>query len=171
MISATNDNLSDAVRNGRFREDLYYRLDVFPIALPPVRRRQGDIPMLVDYYLKQFNAAYRTNICGISPECINLLESYDWPGNVREIKNVLHRAAVMCTGEVLLPNHLPNRLISENHQPPILTIPIGTTMQEVEQQMIAQTMKWANDNRQRTAAILGISRRTIYNKIGKYGLQ
>ena len=170
MISATNENLDEAVPNGRFREDLYYRLDVFRIALPPVRHRQGDVPLLVDYYLKQFNEAYRTNIRGMSPECINLLESYTWPGNVREIKNVLHRAAVMCNGEVLLPNHLPNRLISKNHEPPMLTIPVGTPMQEVEQRMIAQTMKWTKHNRQRAAAILGISRRTLYNKIAKYGL-
>ncbi len=170
MISATNENLDEGVRSGRFREDLFYRLDVFPIALPPVRRRQGDVPLLVDYYLKQFNQAYQTHISGISPGCINLLESYNWPGNVREIKNVLHRAVVMCTGEVLLPNHLPKRFITEDHGPPALTIPVGTSIEEVEQQMIAHTLKWTRHNRQKAAAMLGISRRTLYNKIAKYGL-
>jgi len=170
LISATNDNLDEAVRTGRFREDMFYRLDVFRIALPTVRDRKGDVPLLVDYYLKQFNEANQTNILGISPECINRLESYDWPGNVREIKNVLHRAVVMCNGEVLLPSHLPKRLVSEGHEPPTLTIRVGATMQEVEREMIAQTLKWTNNNRQLSAALLGMSRRTLYNKIAKYSL-
>jgi len=170
MISATNENLDEAVRSGRFREDLFYRLDVFPIALPPVRHRQGDVTLLLDYYLKQFNEVHQTNIHGMSPECINLLESYHWPGNVREIKNVLHRAVVMCNGEVLLPQHLPKRLISGVHEPPVMTIPVGSTMQEVEKKMISQTLKWTGHNRQQAAALLGISRRTLYNKIAKYSM-
>ena len=170
LISATNDNLDEAVRTGRFREDMFYRLDVFRIALPPVRDRKGDVPLLVDYYLKQFNEANQTNILGISPECINRLDSYDWPGNVREIKNVLHRAVVMCNGEVLLPSHLPKRLVSEGHDPPTLTIRVGTTMQEVEKEMVTQTLNWTNHNRQLSAALLGMSRRTLYNKIAKYSL-
>ena len=170
LISATNDNLDEAVRTGRFREDMFYRLDVFRIALPPVRDRKGDVPLLVDYYLKQFNKVNQTNILGISPECINRLDSYDWPGNVREIKNVLHRAVVMCNGEVLLPSHLPKRLVSEGHDPPTLTIRVGTTMQEVEKEMVTQTLNWTNHNRQLSAALLGMSRRTLYNKIAKYSL-
>ena len=170
LISATNDNLDEAVRTGRFREDMFYRLDVFRIALPPVRDRKGDVPLLVDYYLKQFNEVNQTNILGISPECINRLDSYDWPGNVREIKNVLHRAVVMCNGEVLLPSHLPKRLVSEGHDPPTLTIRVGTTMQEVEKEMVTQTLNWTNHNRQLSAALLGMSRRTLYNKIAKYSL-
>jgi len=170
LISATNDNLDEAVRTGRFREDMFYRLDVFRIALPTVRDRKGDVPLLVDYYLKQFNEANQTNILGISPECINRLDSYDWPGNVREIKNVLHRAVVMCNGEVLLPSHLPKRLVSEGHEPPTLTIRVGTTMQEVEKEMVTQTLNWTNNNRQLSAALLGMSRRTLYNKIAKYSL-
>ena len=170
LISATNDNLDEAVRTGRFREDMFYRLDVFRIALPTVRDRKGDVPLLVDYYLKQFNEVNQTNILGISPECINRLDSYDWPGNVREIKNVLHRAVVMCNGEVLLPSHLPKRLVSEGHDPPTLTIRVGTTMQEVEKEMVTQTLNWTNHNRQLSAALLGMSRRTLYNKIAKYSL-
>ena len=170
LISATNDNLDEAVRTGRFREDMFYRLDVFRIALPTVRDRKGDVPLLVDYYLKQFNKVNQTNILGISPECINRLDSYDWPGNVREIKNVLHRAVVMCNGEVLLPSHLPKRLVSEGHDPPTLTIRVGTTMQEVEKEMVTQTLNWTNHNRQLSAALLGMSRRTLYNKIAKYSL-
>jgi DNA-binding NtrC family response regulator len=170
VIAASNENLTEAVRQGRFREDLFYRLDVFPITLPAVRNRTGDVPLIVDYFLKQFNRIYQKNIFGVSPESINRLESYDWPGNVREIKNVIHRAVVMCSGEVLLPEHLPKRFLSEQPSPPTVLIPVGSTIEEAEKEMIAQTLIWANNNRQRCAAILGITRRTLYNKISKYKL-
>ena len=95
---ATNENLSEAVDQGRFREDLFFRLDIFQIALPPVRERGGDVVLLVNHFLKQYNDDYRRDIVGISPECISKFESYDWPGNVREIKNVIHRAVLNSTG-------------------------------------------------------------------------
>jgi DNA-binding NtrC family response regulator len=170
VLTATNENLTDAVTQGRFREDLFYRLDVFPISLPAVRNRTGDVSLIVDYFLKQFNQIYKTKILGVSPECINRLESHDWPGNVREIKNVIHRAVVMCSGEVLLPEHLPKRFFSKQPGPPMVSIRIGSTLEEAEKEMIAQTLIWTNNNRQRTAAILGITRRTLYNKISKYKL-
>jgi DNA-binding NtrC family response regulator len=170
VITATNENLSEAVRQGRFREDLFYRLDVFPIALPPVCSRTGDVPLMVDYFLKRYNDLYNKTILGVSPQCINRLESYDWPGNVREIKNVIHRAVVMCQGEILLPEHLPKRFFSREPGSPIVSIHIGSTLEEAEREMIAQTLNWTNNNRQRSAAILGITRRTLYNKIDKYRL-
>lgn len=170
VITATNENLTEAVHQGRFREDLFYRLDVFPITLPAVRDRAGDVSLIVDYFLKQFNQSYQTNILGVSPECINRMESYDWPGNVREIKNVIHRAVVMCTGEVLLPEHLPKRFFSKQLRPPTVSIRVGSTIKEAEKEIIAQTLTWTNNNRQRSAAILGITRRTLYKKISKYRL-
>jgi DNA-binding NtrC family response regulator len=170
IIAATNENLLEAVRRGRFREDLFYRLDVFPIELPPVRDRQGDIPLLVDHYIKHFNKAYQSDVRGVSPESINYLETYAWPGNVREIKNVIHRAMVMCSGEILLPEHMPGRLLSKRRGQPSVSIQIGTSLREVEKEVIAKTLSWTGQNRQRTAAILGISRRTLYNKIRRYGL-
>jgi transcriptional regulator with PAS, ATPase and Fis domain len=162
--------LTEAVRQGRFREDLFYRLDVFSITLPKVRDRTGDVTLIVDYFLKQFNQDYQTKILGVSPECINRLESYDWPGNVREIKNVIHRAVVMCSGEVLMPEHLPKRFFSKQFAPPTVSIPVGSTIEEAEKEIIAKTLTWTNNNRQRSAAILGITRRTLYNKISKYKL-
>ena len=170
ILTATNENLTEAVSQSRFREDLFYRLDVFPISLPAVRNRAGDVSLIVDYFLKQFNQIYKTKILGVSPDCINRLESYDWPGNVREIKNVIHRAVVMCSGEVLLPEHLPKRFFSKQPGPPMVSIRIGSALEEAEKEMIAQTLIWTNNNRQRTAAILGITRRTLYNKISKYKL-
>jgi transcriptional regulator with PAS, ATPase and Fis domain len=170
VITATNEDLTEAVRQGRFREDLFYRLDVFPITLPAVRNRAGDVPLIVDYFLKQFNQAYKTEILGVSPECINRLELYDWPGNVREIKNVIHRAVVMCSGKVLLPEHLPKRFFSKQPGPPTVSIRVGSTIEEAEKEIITQTLSWTNNNRLRSAAILGITRRTLYNKINKYKL-
>ena len=170
VLAASNENLNEAIRLGRFREDLFYRLDVFPIMLPAVRDRAGDIPLIVDHFLKHFNKIYRTDIRGISPECINRLESYDWPGNVREIKNVIHRAVVVCSGGVMLPEHLPKRFFSQRNRRPKVSIQLGSSLEETEKKMIARTLEWTNNNRQRAAAILGISRRTLYNKISRYNL-
>jgi len=170
VIAASNENLEKAVRQGRFREDLFYRLDVFPITLPAVCNRTGDVPLIVDYFLKRFNLFYQKKIFGVSPECINRLQSYGWPGNVREIKNVIHRAVVMCSGEVLLPEHLPKRFFAKQPGPPTVSIRLGSTIAEAEKEIIAQTLVWSNNNRQRSAAILGITRRTLYNKISKYKL-
>jgi len=170
ILAASNEDLIEAIRQGRFREDLFYRLDVFPILLPAVRDRASDIPLIVDHFLKHFNKIYRNDIRGISPECINRLESYGWPGNVREIKNVIHRAVVMCSGGVLLPEHLPKRFFSQRNRRPKVSIQLGSSLEEAEKKMIARTLEWNNNNRQRAAAILGISRRTLYNKISKYNL-
>jgi DNA-binding NtrC family response regulator len=170
VITATNEDLTSAVDQGRFREDLFYRLDVFPITLPAVCNRAGDVSLLVDHFLKRFNHIYKKNIPGVSPECINRLESFDWPGNVREIKNVIHRAVVLCSGAVLLPEHLPKRFFSNQPDPPLISLRVGATMEEAEKEMITQTLSWTNNNRQRSAAILGITRRTLYNKIDKYKL-
>ena len=99
MIAATNEDLEEAVAAGKFREDLYYRLEVFQINMPPLRERQGDIPALIQSFLDLYNSDYGKEISGLSPEAMSLLESYDWPGNVRELKNVIHRAVVVCTGK------------------------------------------------------------------------
>jgi DNA-binding NtrC family response regulator len=170
LVAATNENLAEAVDQGRFREDLFFRLDIFQIVLPPVRERGGDIVLLVNHFLKRFNDDYQRSIVGISPECISTLESYDWPGNVREIKNVMHRAVLNATGGILLPEHLPQRLQKTHPQSPEIKLPVGCTLKEAEKAVIVRTLNWTRSNRQRTAAILGISRRTLYNKLAKYNL-
>jgi DNA-binding NtrC family response regulator len=170
VLAASNEDLNEAILQGRFREDLFYRLDVFAIMLPAVRDRAGDIPLIVDHFLKHFNKTYRTDIRGVSPECINRMESYSWPGNVREIKNVIHRAVVMCSEAILLPEHLPQRFFSKRNHMPQVSIQLGSSLEEAEKKMIARTLEWTNNNRRRAAAVLGISRRTIYNKISRYNL-
>ena len=170
IIAATNENLLEAVEQNRFREDLFYRLDIFQIELPPVRKRYGDVLLLINHFLKHFSDTYDRNIVGISPHCIAALEAYDWPGNVREIKNVMHRAVLNCSGETLLPEHLPERFRNRSPQRPLVTIPVGTQLFDAERQLILQTLKWTRNNRSRSAKILGISRRALYNKLEKFGI-
>ena len=170
IVTATNENLSEAVDQGRFREDLFFRLDIFQIVLPPVRERGGDVVLLVNHFLKRFSDDYQRSIVGISPECVSALESYDWPGNVREIKNVMHRAVLNATGGILLPDHLPERLQQAHAQIPEIKLPVGCTLKEAEKAVIVKTLNWTRNNRRRTAAILGISRRTLYNKLASYNL-
>jgi transcriptional regulator with PAS, ATPase and Fis domain len=170
VVAATNENLAVAVAKNKFREDLFYRLDVFSIIIPPVRNRPGDISLLVDYYLKRFNDAYQKNIMGLSPECISIMESYEWPGNVREIKNIIHRAVVMCAEKVLLPKHLPKRLLEGSGNSHPVDIKVGDTIEEAEYKLITETLNVNMNNKSNTARILGISRKALYNKLEKYNL-
>ncbi|MBC2711572.1 MAG: sigma-54-dependent Fis family transcriptional regulator [Desulfosarcina sp.] len=170
IVAATNENLSEAVEQSRFREDLFFRLDIFQIIQPPLRKRGGDIVLLVNHFLKQFSDDYQRDIVGISPECISAIETYDWPGNVREIKNVIHRAVLNCNGGILLPDHLPERLQKAHKPPPGIKLPMGCTLKEAERKIILRTLNWTQNNRRRTASILGISRRSLYNKLEQYNL-
>lgn len=168
LIAASNDNLSDLVKHGVFREDLFYRLDVFCILLPPLRQRQSDIPLLVEEFLRRYNRAFQKNILGIAPECISLLEDYAWPGNVRELKNVIQRGVLVCDGQVLLPDHLPPRFTRERQVRPTVTFEVGTPLHEVEREMVVRALAATRNNRKRAAELLGISRRSLYNKLSKY---
>ena len=170
VIAASNENLEDAVKSGVFREDLFFRLDVLHIHMPALRKRDGDVPLLIDHFLKQFNQSYRKEVVGISPECVTRLHAYDWPGNVREIKNVINRAVVMCEGDVLLPEHLPHRLQAGQGGRAMVSLPVGSTIEEMEKELLVRTLEYTAGNRRRAAEILGISRRTLYNKIERFGL-
>jgi DNA-binding NtrC family response regulator len=171
LTAASNQDLADAVRQGTFREDLYYRLDVFRIVMPPLRERQGDIPLLIDEFLERYNRKFQKNILGIAPECVGVLESYDWPGNVRELKNVIQRAVLVCTGEVILPEHLSPRFRPDRPIRPKITFEIGTALDEVEREMVIRALSVTKNNRKRAAEILGISRRTLYNKLRKHDIE
>ena len=170
VIAATNEDLAAAVEEGRFREDLYFRLDVFLIDLPPLRERRGDVALLVDEFLKRYNTSFKKNVVGIAPECVSLLESYPWPGNVRELKNVVQRAVLVCTGEVLLPRHLPPRFQPDQANRPTVTFEVGTPLAQIEKEMVKQCLAATRNNRKRAADLLGISRRALYNKLAKYGI-
>lgn len=171
LIAASNQNLPDLVKQGIFRKDLYYRLDVFRIVMPPLRERTGDITLLIDEFLKRYNRSFQKNILGIAPECINLLDSYDWLGNVRELKNVIQRAVLVCEGEVLLPEHMPPRFRPDRVILPTVSFEIGTPLKEVEREMITRALSTAENNRKRAADLLGISRRALYNKLQKHNIK
>jgi DNA-binding NtrC family response regulator len=168
IIAATNEDLAESAKRGSFREDLFYRLDVFHIEMPPLRERAGDIPLLIDTFLKRYNDAFQKDIRGISPECVGIFQNYDWPGNVREIKNVIQRAVLVCSDTVLGVEHLPPRLLPEERDRPTVSFEMGTPLGEIEREMIVQALAYTGNNRKRAAEILGISRRSLYNKLTKH---
>lgn len=170
LIAASNQNLAEDVKRGTFREDLYYRLDVFRIVMPPVRERRTDIPDLIDVFLRRFNKNLEKDISGVSSECVAILEAYDWPGNVRELKNVIQRAALVCNGDTLLPEHLPPRFRKSAGQSPKVSFEVGATLAEVEREMIVRTLEMVDHNRTHAAEKLGISRRALYNKMRRYNI-
>ena len=170
VIAASNANLMDEIQLGRFREDLYYRLDVMHIALPPLRERHGDIHLLTDHFIKNACDDFQKTIRGVSSEFVTCLESYSWPGNVRELKNIIQRAVVTCPGDILDPSHLPKRLRNCRNEDITMTIRIGMSMEEVEKELIIRTMEYTGRNRTRTSQILGISRRALYNKIQRHNI-
>ena len=170
LVTASNEDLLGAVSNGKFREDLYYRLDVFRIGVPALRTRLGDIPLLIGEFLNRYNTSFQKNVIGISPDCVSILENYSWPGNVRELKNVVQRAVLICQGEVLLPEHLPSRLHPDSSKKITVSFEVGTTLAEMEKEMISRVLVTTQNNRKRAAELLGISRRALYNKLAKYDL-
>ena len=170
LIAASNQDVEELVRRGAFREDLYFRLDVFRIVMPPLRERREDIPLLIDEFLKRYNSASQKSIAGISPECIGRLQSYEWPGNVRELKNVIQRAVLVCSGNTLLPEHLPARFRPNRPVSGKVSFEVGSTLAEVEREMIIRSISATGNNRTRAAELLGISRRALYNKMRRYDI-
>ena len=171
LLAASSADLVQQVREGSFRDDLLYRLDVFRIQLPPLRDRHGDIPPLAGNFIQRYNRSYQKRAIGLTPECTSLLQLYSWPGNVRELRNVMQRAVLLCAGETIGPEHLPARLRApDSGAPEAVSFRIGTTLQEVEREMIVRTLRSTGNNRQQAAQVLGISRRALYNKLSRYGI-
>ncbi len=172
VIAATNRDLEREVKEGRFREDLYYRLNVVPIVLPPLRERREDIPLLADHFLALFREKNGKPIKAISGKALDLLVRYDWPGNVRELENVIERAVILCRDEVLVPADLPPqiRMLSEQEGDDPPAIRSGMSLDEMERALIVKTLDETGGNRTRAAEILGINRRTLQNKLRQYGL-
>src|SRR5262245_28731277 len=168
IIAATNRDLRAEVDAGRFREDLYYRLNVISVTAPPLRARREDVPLLVDHFVGLYckkNARQRLTIPG---EVLARLVDYSWPGNVRELENVIERAAVLCRGETMTLDDLPEAIAQASAPAPsALTFPIGTPLEEVELRMIKETLKHAQGDKPLAAQLLGISTRTIYRKLGE----
>jgi DNA-binding NtrC family response regulator len=170
VIAATNADLGDEIRRGHFREDLYYRLDVLHITMPALRERHGDINLLVDHFIKSACDDFQKTIRGISSDFISCLETYPWPGNVRELKNVIQRAVISCTGDILDTDQLPQRIRTFRGDNHIITLKVGTSIAKAEKELITRTLDHTGHNRTRASELLGISRRSLYNKIQRYGL-
>jgi two-component system response regulator HydG len=172
VIAATNRNLEEEIQAGRFREDLYYRLNVVTVDVPPIRQRREDIPLLADFFLKQYAEKNRRLIKGFTPRATDLLMRYEWPGNVRELENIIERSVIMARGEVITPLEFPNDLqeLDEELKKSQIDLSPGRSLKEVEKDMILRTLEETGGNRTHAARILGISRRTLQLKLKEYGI-
>jgi two-component system response regulator HydG len=172
IIAATNKNLEDEIRKGRFREDLYYRLNVVTVDVPSLRQRKEDIPLLADFFLKPYAKKNRRVINGFTPRATDLLMRYDWPGNVRELENVIERAVIMARGEMITPLEFPVDLqdLDGELKDSRVDLTPGKSLKEVEKVMILRTLEETGGNRTHAARILGISRRTLQLKLKEYGI-
>ena len=169
IIAATNQDLRRSIEKKTFREDLYYRLNVVPIHLPPLRDRKEDIPLLVNHFLKRYNKKREVPVTKVEPETMKILMSYEWPGNVRELENGIERALILEDGDTLLPRCFP--WLVEKGQ---MRVPTGNgkiyRLEELEKQHIGRVLGETKGHRGKTAHLLGIDRKTLYQKIKKYGL-
>ena len=165
VISATNKDLRKAIEKQEFREDLYYRLNVVNIELPPLRERKEDIPLLADYFLRKFAVENRKEVTEFSPEVIESLVAYDWPGNIRELENAIERAIILSRDSSITTTDLPQENVSL-----ISSASIGKNLKEVEKTHILNVLRETGENYSEAARILGISRMTLYNKAKEYGL-
>jgi two-component system response regulator HydG len=172
VMAATNKNLEEEIKEGRFREDLFYRINVVTIEVPPLRERHEDIPPLADFFLKRFAEKNRRVIKGFTPRAMDLLMRYDWSGNVRELENVVERAVIMARGEMITPMEFPENLkeLDVELKEPSLNLSAGRSLKEVEKEMILRTLDETGGNRTHAANILGISRRTLQLKLKEYGI-
>ncbi len=174
IIAATNRDLAAMVKEGSFRQDLFFRLSVVPVALPPLRQRSGDIPDLARHFLKRYREKNRKDITGIHPQALNLLMRYDWPGNIRELENCIERAVVICLGEEITPRELPPGIapadiLTPNSQNSRKNSN-GPTLRDMEREMIWNTLEETGHNKSKTAKILGIARQTLLNKLKEYNI-
>ena len=165
VIAATNRDLPAAVQRGDFREDLFYRLNVIPIIVPPLRARRDDIPLLADYFVRHYAGQNGKPIEGIAPSALQKMVDYSWPGNVRELQNTIERAVVLAKKQVLDEADLPEAICSQVRDAEGLSIPIGTPLDEIERRAIQETLRFTDGDKKRAAQLLGIATRTIYRKL------
>ncbi len=166
VIAATNESLEELVKEGRFREDLYYRLNVFTLFIPPLRERKSDIPVLTEYFLKKFCNMMNKSLKTVSPEAVDFLMKYQWNGNVRELENAIERAVVVSKKDILSIDDFSFLTLKEEEK-----TETGITLEEVEKKYIISVLEQTGWNISKAAEILGIDRVTIYNKVNKYGLK
>lgn len=174
VIAATNQKLEDLIKQGKFRKDLYYRLNIIAIELPPLRNRKMDIPLLVEDFIKKHKKHINKKIEGVSDETISLLNNYDWPGNIRELENVIERATILSKGPVITPGDLPdflnNPIEIQNPSAAVESLKLRNALKHPEKDLILKALETANGSRNEASKILGINRTTLYKKMQAFGL-
>ncbi len=166
IITATNKNLLEEVGSGRFRDDLYYRLNVFSVKLPSLAERMEDIPILVDHFIRKFNVIKEKNITGVTDEVMNVLMNHDYPGNIRELENIIEHAFVLCREAYIRRDHLPRHL-----QAKAVPVPETMTLEEIERMYIIRSLEKNGWNRSKTALGLGIDTSTLWRKMKKFSIE
>ena len=167
VITATHRNLEDFVEKGQFRDDLYYRINVMRLSIPPLSKRKEDIPLLVDHFVKRFNRLMGRQVIGLSQEALAALMIYRWPGNVRELENAIEHAFVLCSGDLVRLDHLPPRIVPEDRS---MLLPAGLTLKEVEKKAILDALQRNQWKKVVTARELGIDKNTLRRKIKRLGI-
>ena len=169
VLAASNCDIEQAVQEGLLRADLYYRLNVFNIHLPPLRERLEDIPQLIQMFIEQYAAQNHKDVIGADEECVKALQANPWPGNVRQLRNVIERALVICEGRLICTKDLPDPfLIDDAGTASYIKVPLGSSLEAVEKEMILRTIEFTRGNKTRAAATLGVSVKTLYNKLDQY---
>lgn len=171
IVAATNRNLTEAVKQGDFREDLFYRLNVVPIKLPPLRERGEDIPLLVEIFLAEFCAQYQRAPKAVSKEAMKLLRLYAWPGNIRQLRNLLERLVVTVREELIQPQHLPEEIQASKEDIRTMVVTLGSPLQDIEEEVIRRTLVEITNHREKAAKLLGISLRSLQYKIKQYEIR
>jgi transcriptional regulator with PAS, ATPase and Fis domain len=170
VVAATNKKLQEAVGEGKFREDLLYRLQVVPIVIPPLRERAEDIPLLIESFLEHFATKHKRRRKKLSAEAMQLCQRFPWPGNVRQLRNVIERLVIICKSATVEVGDLPDFLGAHDRHATTFTIRPGMSLAEVEKLLIRQTLTHVTANREEAAKLLGISRRSLQYKLKQYGL-
>jgi len=171
IIAATNRNLEEAVKQGAFREDLYYRLNVVPIRLPPLRERDNDIPLLVDCFLGEFAAQHHREPKEVSREAMRLLRLYAWPGNIRQLRNLMERLVITVKDPAIRPEHLPEEIQASKEDARTMVVTLGSSLEQIEREAIQRTLAEVTNHREKAAKLLGISLRALQYKIKEYGIR
>jgi DNA-binding NtrC family response regulator len=171
IIAATNRNLEEAVKQGDFREDLYYRLNVVPVRLPALRERGDDIPILAERFLSEFTAQHRRDPKDISLDAMRLLRLYAWPGNVRQLRNLMERLVITVRDSSIQPQHLPEEIQASKEDERTMVVALGSSLKNIEREIIRRTLAEVTNHREKAAKILGISLRALQYKIKEYGIR
>jgi DNA-binding NtrC family response regulator len=173
VVAATNKDPEQAVGSGHLRQDLYFRLNVFHINLPPLREHKEDIPLLTEHILRDINVKHSKSVKGVGAEVMDIFMSHTWPGNIRELRNVLERSAIMCERDLITRACLPGEFGKSQAKSPsdlgAIKFPVGTTVDAMERELILQTLAATSNNKTRAAELLGISLKTLHNKLKEYG--